>query len=146
MALTSIQSFLRNWKLPVKLIKAVEKNINYLYILNKKSWTDLLLYEVGHETAVSVERIRSVITDPITVDDNVKRIENAILQLPIQSRDHLVITGHDIIQYMNQSPGPWVSKAIIEVEKAIVTNQLENNRSAIKEWLISCKQDFEQNY
>lgn len=146
MAPTSIQTFLRNWKLPVKLIKAVEKNINYLYKLNKKSWTDLLLYEVGHETAVSVERIRSVITDPITVDDNVKRIENAILQLPIQSRDHLAITGHDIIQYMNQSPGPWVSKAIIEVEKAIVTNQLENNRSAIKEWLISCKQDFEQNY
>jgi tRNA nucleotidyltransferase (CCA-adding enzyme) len=142
----SVQSFLRKWKLPVKLIKAVDKNIEYLTIVNEKSWSDFLLYEAGADRAVLVERIRSVMTDPMKLDENVKRIKNSILELPIQNREQLVITGHDVIQYLNKQPGPWVSKAIKEVEKAIISKKLENNKSAIKEWLMRCKLDFEQNY
>jgi tRNA nucleotidyltransferase (CCA-adding enzyme) len=143
---TSISSFLRKWKLPVKIIKAVEKNIHYLTILHNESWSDFLLYEAGYDTAVSVERIRTVMTNTIMLDDNLKKIEESIRQLPIQKRDQLAITGHEVIQYLNQDPGPWVSKAINEVEKAIIFKKLENNRSAIKEWLMRCKQDFEKNY
>lgn len=142
----SVQSFLRKWKLPVKLIKAVEKNIEYLAVVNEQSWSDFLLYEAGTDRAVSVERIRSIMTDPLNLDANVKKIKNSILELPIQHRDQLVITGHDVIQYLNKQQGPWVSKAIKEVEKAIISKKIDNNKSAIKEWLIRCKLDFEQNY
>jgi tRNA nucleotidyltransferase (CCA-adding enzyme) len=142
----SIHSFLRKWKLPVKLIKAVEKNSHFLTVLNEKSWSDILLYEAGYETAVSVERIRSVILNPNALDNNVKRIEQSLRQLPIRSREQLAITGNDLIHWLNRDPGPWVSKTITEVENAIVTKKLENNSSAIKEWLMRCKQDFEQNY
>lgn len=143
---SSIPSFLRKWKLPVKLIRSVEKIIHYLTKLSQKSWNDLLLYEAGYETAVSVERIRAVIINPDKVEENIKKIENDILQLPLQSRDQLAITGHDVIDCINQKPGPWVSIALHEVEKAIITKNLENSSSAIKEWLKECKQDFEQNY
>jgi tRNA nucleotidyltransferase (CCA-adding enzyme) len=142
----SVQTFLRKWKLPVKLIKAVDKNIEYLTIINEQSWSDFLLYEVGSDRAILVERIRSVMTDPLKLDENVKRIKHSFRELPIQHREQLVITGHDVIQYLNKQPGPWVSIAIKEVEKAIISKKLENNRSAIKEWLMRCKLDFGQNY
>jgi tRNA nucleotidyltransferase (CCA-adding enzyme) len=143
---SSIDRFLRKWKLPVKLIKTVEKNIRFLTILQEKSWSELLLYEAGNEAALSVERIRSVMSNPDEMEDKVNKIKTAFSQLPIQSRDQLTISGHDVIQTLNKTPGPWVSKAISEVEKAIITKKLENNSTAIKEWLMRCKQDFEQNY
>lgn len=143
---SSISIFLRKWKLSTKIIKAVEKNIRYLTILNEGQWSDLLLYEAGYETAVSVEWIHSVMTNPSLVESNSRNIKKLIKQLPIKSRDQLAITGHDVIRCLNKEPGPWVSKAITEIEKAVVMNELENNKSAIKEWLMRCKQEFEQNY
>lgn len=143
---SSIDRFLRMWKLPVKHIKAIEKNIRFLTILLEKPWSELLLYEAGYETALSVERIRSVINKPEAINNNVNILKNSFSQLPIQSRDELTITGNDVIQTLNKTPGPWVAKAISEVEKAIVTKKLENNSTAIKGWLMKCKQEFEQNY
>lgn len=143
---SSIASFLRKWKLPVKLIRSVEKIIDLLTKLYDKSWNDLLLYEAGYETAESVERIRTVITNPEKVEENIKKIKNSFLQLPIKNRDQLAISGHDVIECINQKPGPWVSIAIQKIEQAIISKNLENSSSAIKEWLKRCKQDFEQNY
>lgn len=143
---TRIDHFLRKWKLPVKLIKSVEKNIHLLTILQQNPWSDLLLYEAGYETALSVERLRTVMTKPDELKANINEIKHSFSQLPLQSRDQIAVKGHEVIQTLNKTPGPWVSKAISEIEKAIVTKKLANNSSAIKEWLMSCKQDFEQNY
>lgn len=143
---SSINSFLRNWKLPVKLIKTVNKNIHYLSILERESWSDLHLYEAGYSTAISVEKIRLILADSSHFNERIKGIEYSIQCLPIKSRDQLAITGHDIIQYIDKAPGPWVSEVLNEIEKEVVTKKLANNSSAIKEWLIRCKQDFEQNY
>lgn len=143
---TRIDHFLREWKLPVKLIKSVEKNIHLLTILQQNPWSDLLLYEAGYETALSVERLRTVMTNPDELKANINEIKHSFSQLPLQSRDQIAVKGHEVIQTLNKTPGPWVSKAISEIEKAIVTKKLANNSSAIKEWLMSCKQDFEQNY
>lgn len=143
---TRIDHFLREWKLPVKLIKSAEKNIHLLTILQQNPWSDLLLYEAGYETALSVERLRTVMTKPDELKANINEIKHSFSQLPLQSRDQIAVKGHEVIQTLNKTPGPWVSKAISEIEKAIVTKKLANNSSAIKEWLMSCKQDFEQNY
>ncbi|KKI88763.1 hypothetical protein WQ54_30105 [Bacillus sp. SA1-12] len=142
----SVEDFLRKWKLPGKLIKAVKKNIDYLRIIKEKPWSDFLLYEAGDVTAVSVERIYSLMTDPMQIDCNVKKIVNRIQQLPLRSKSQLAVTGHDIIDYLKKQPGPWVSRVILEIEKAIVAKKLENNKSAIKEWLMTCNLDFDQNY
>ncbi|MGM7721945.1 CCA tRNA nucleotidyltransferase [uncultured Metabacillus sp.] len=142
----SVEEFLRKWKLPNKLIKAVKKNIDYLTIVKEKQWSDFLLYEAGVETAVSVERLCTLMIDPKQVEGNVKRIIDRFQQLPIQSKSQLNVTGHDIIDFLKKKPGPWVSKVIFEIEKAIVAKKLENNKSAIKEWLMTCNLDFDQNY
>jgi tRNA nucleotidyltransferase (CCA-adding enzyme) len=85
-------------------------------------------------------------TKPDELKANINEIKHSFSQLPLQSRDQIAVKGHEVIQTLNKTPGPWVSKAISEIEKAIVTKKLANNSSAIKEWLMSCKQDFEQNY
>lgn len=141
---SSVERFLRNWKLPVKLIKLVEKNIHIInQVVKEKSWTDLLLYEAGRDCALSVERIRSILIEPDQLYENVRNVNALLLRLPIQNKSQLDINGHDIIHYLNKKPGPWVSKVISDIEVAIIQKKLENNRSAIKEWLLGCNLDLE---
>ncbi|WP_226666843.1 CCA tRNA nucleotidyltransferase [Metabacillus litoralis] len=143
----SVEEFLRSWKLPVKLIKTVEKNVFLLKrLLEEQPWSELLLYEAGIDSALSTERIRSLLVDSHSLESNLKNVKSAYGNLPIRDRRDIDTTGREIIDYMKKPPGPWVSKMITEIEKAILTNKLENNRSAIKEWLLSCNQNFEQNY
>lgn len=143
----SVEKYLRKWKLPVKLIKIVEKNIRFLMLLQQeKSWTSLLLYEAGFDCALSVERIRSVIDDPNMLNENINAVKNSLHRLPIHNKSQLNITGHELIKIMKKKPGPWVAKLISEIEREIILEKLENERSAIKEWVLKCNQNFEQNY
>lgn len=143
----SVEKYLRKWKLPVKLIKIVEKNIRFLMLLQQeKSWTSLLLYEAGSDCALSVERIRSVIDDPNMVNENINAVKDSLHRLPIHNKSQLDITGHELIKIMKKKPGPWVAKLISEIEKEIILDKLENERSVIKEWVLKCNQNFEQNY
>jgi tRNA nucleotidyltransferase (CCA-adding enzyme) len=144
---TSVEKYLRKWKLPVKLIKIVEKNIRFLMLLQQeKSWTSLLLYDAGSDCALSVERIRSIINEPNVLNENIKVVKDSLHRLPIHNKSQLDITGHDLIEILKKKPGPWVANLISEIEREIVLNKLENERSAIKEWVLKCNQNFEQNY
>jgi len=144
---SSVDVFLRKWKLSNKLIKSVQKNLYFLdLLLQKLEWTDLLLYEAGPDTAVSVERIRSILVHPKTVNANINRVSSLFEQLPIKTKKQLAINGHDLILWLNKEAGPWVSQTMEEVEKAILTKKIENNRLEIKEWLLTCSQNSDQNY
>lgn len=144
---SSVDVFLRKWKLSNKLIKSVQKNLYFFDLLTHKSeWTDLLLYEAGPDTAVSVERIRSILVHPKTLNANIKRVRSSLNQLPIKTKKQLAINGHDLILWLNKEAGPWVAQMIDDVEKAILLKKIENNRSEIKEWLLTCSQDSDQNY
>lgn len=145
MAPNSVESFLRKWKLPVKTIRSAEKYLHFLTKVKDLPWNDLLLYEAGFPGAVSVERLRSVLMDPEYVKTNVSNITKAFRSLPLQHREELEVNGHDIISIMNQKPGPWVSRLISQIEKEIINENIPNEKSAIKEWLIRCKQDFDRN-
>ncbi|MBM7604398.1 tRNA nucleotidyltransferase (CCA-adding enzyme) [Metabacillus crassostreae] len=143
----SVEVFLRSWKLPVKLIKAVEKNLNYLQLLlNGQNWTELLIYEARIDTALSAERIHSLLGECGSLEVNLNNVRSLYKSLPIKDKKDLNISGKEIIEVMNKQPGPWVTKAINAIEIAILKYELENNRVAIKEWLLSCNQNFEQSY
>ncbi|MGQ4664348.1 CCA tRNA nucleotidyltransferase [Metabacillus halosaccharovorans] len=144
---SSVEIFLRKWKLPNKLIKSVQKNLSFLPLqLKNREWTDLLLYEAGLGTAIAVERIRSILLNSQQINENVSKLKGSFNQLPIKTKKEIAVNGHDLIQWINKEPGPWVAKVMEEIEKAILLKRIENKRSEIKEWLSTCSQDFDQNY
>ena len=141
----SIEAFLRGWKLPVKLMKEVQRRIQFIDMLKDKDWDDEQLYDAGDELAVSVERLRVVLMEWTNCNERIRKIQQRFAMLPIKERGELAVTGHDVIKIVKQNPGPWVSVALSKIERAVVTNKVVNERNAIKEWLLTCNQDFDRN-
>jgi len=141
----SIEAFLREWKLPVKLMKEVQRRIQFIDMLKDKDWDDEQLYDAGEEIAMSVERLRVVLMEWTNCNERIRKIQQRFAMLPIKERGELAVTGHDVIKIVKQNPGPWVSVALSKIERAVVTNKVVNERNAIKEWLLTCNQDFDRN-
>ncbi|PMC39396.1 CCA tRNA nucleotidyltransferase [Bacillus sp. UMB0899] len=143
----TIDGFLRKWKLSNKLIKSVQKNLSILdVVLKNPVWTDLLLYKAGPDTAVSVERIRSILINPEQIKENVARVRSSLNLLPITNKSQMAVNGHDLVHWLNKEPGPWLAKMIEEIEKAIILKEVQNKSTEIKEWLLACSRDFDQSY
>ncbi len=135
----NVQSFLKSWKLPNKVIAATDKIVNALRQVLLKGWNQELLFQLGLDYSIQVERVRSVITKE-NVKANVEQIQQQFSYLPIQSREDLVINGNDLIEWYEKKPGPWISSMIATIERSVLNQEVQNDRNAIKEWLFHCKQ------
>ncbi|MFC0271629.1 CCA tRNA nucleotidyltransferase [Metabacillus herbersteinensis] len=146
MEIESIDLFLKEWKLPSKLIQSVVKNVALLHNLRHTDWTSLTLYQAGLITAMQVERVRLTLSLRTDNNDQLMGLETLYNNLPIKARDQLAVSGNDIVKVINQKPGPWISKVLAILEKKVIDGELENEKQAMKEWLLTCKQDFDPNY
>lgn len=133
------ESFLRNWKLPRKVIKKVCKHLELLNCLLEKNWTAFLLYKAGLEDALQLERIRQVLQKEQN-EEALQKLHKSYEQLPIHSRKELAITGNDILNIVPKKPGKWVEEYLTLVEQQVVNGLIENNSGKIKEWLKNCNQ------
>lgn len=58
-------------------------------------------------------------------------------QLPIKSRQDVQVTGHDLIQWFPSFPkGSWIRLTLERIERAILFNELANDKNEIKEWIL----------
>ncbi|APH04628.1 CCA tRNA nucleotidyltransferase [Bacillus weihaiensis] len=136
-----VESFLRQWKLPNKLIRAVHKNLHFLHKrLDHIEWTEILIYEAGEETAKTVELLVSVLHPLREANEMYQIIEAIVKELPILTKKELDITGKEVLDWLNKEPGPWVSKTISQIECAVVKKEIPNQAAAIKEWVLNCNQ------
>jgi tRNA nucleotidyltransferase (CCA-adding enzyme) len=130
-----IKSFLRQWKLPNKVVEQVVQNIACIQNVIQSGWNNRLLYDCGTNSVQQVERILSV----LGFEQEISPYEE-YEKLPIKHRSDLDITGEDLLNWFNQKPGKWVSDLYNKVEDGILENEVENNKGKIKEWLLSCNQ------
>ncbi|MGG3804769.1 CCA tRNA nucleotidyltransferase [Metabacillus fastidiosus] len=141
-----IESFLRSWKLPTKIIKAAGKNNKLLEQLQANDWTKFLLYSAGLKSALEVEKIRLMMNGHNSISNKLAELTEMFHRLPMKSRDELVITGRDILEIISKQAGPWVAELLQEIEMLIVDGRLKNDEREIKEWLYNWKLEFGQNY
>lgn len=64
----------------------------------------------------------------------ISRLKNS---LPISSLKDLAITGNDLIKWCGKKGGPWVKEWLANIEEAVVTGHLDNNREDIKGWFLN---------
>lgn len=94
-----------------------------LYLWRKQhELTDWQLYQYGLSATADVEKSRQRL--------KLSHTEQHILQkqwqgLPIQSREQLPITGHDIIQSANKSAGPWVKSELEWLELQVINREVQ---------------------
>lgn len=58
------------------------------------------------------------------------------VNLPIESKSDLAVSGRDLMDWTDQKPGPWLKEALGEIERRIVFRLLENEKDKIKDWFL----------
>ncbi|MHC0036136.1 CCA tRNA nucleotidyltransferase [Pseudoneobacillus sp. C159] len=131
------KSFLNDWKLSNNKINSVISRLRFLNIRFNREWSELLLYKAGEEISVSTEKIFQVIKG-INENITLKHIKDNYQALPIKNRKEMVVTGEDIMRWVNKDGGPWLREIIESIEEEIVQGNVVNEKEAIREWLTNC--------
>jgi tRNA nucleotidyltransferase (CCA-adding enzyme) len=132
-----VDSFLKQWKLPTKIIKDAAMIVEGLFHLQSYAWSPYFMYKNGKDYTLSIERCYSIL-NCLSVEERVNQRLHEFLSLPLTSRSDLSITGNELMKWGNNQPGPWIAEALTAVEEAILSGELENNQDEIKEWLVQC--------
>ncbi|UOQ85860.1 CCA tRNA nucleotidyltransferase [Gracilibacillus salinarum] len=128
----SISTWKREWKFSNQIKRDSETLYKSVvsYPANSLSWivyqlenhllTDFqFLFQVYHQQQWSVSYLR-------------QQKES----LPIVSRSELAVNGKDIIAlFPNRQKGAWIQEILSAVEKAVVEQEVHNNKTDIREWL-----------
>ncbi|MBO0476842.1 CCA tRNA nucleotidyltransferase [Vagococcus sp. DIV0080] len=132
--INEVTSFLRQWKCSNKLIHHVDKSVTQLIRRDTEEWDILSLYESGEEVISDVEIVRELIGLSSQKDEAL----NIYKELPIKSIRELAVSGKDILNVLEESPGPWLGQLLGHLEKSVVLAQLPNEKEALliegKKW------------
>ncbi|WP_312475802.1 CCA tRNA nucleotidyltransferase [Neobacillus sp.] len=133
----SIETFLRDWRMPIKEIREIQQTLFSLKKRLQQEWSIYDLYNAGYDNILSAEKLYLVITR-IKESDSIKHWLNLYEKLPIKYLSDMNVTGNDLMKWLNKSGGPWLKDTLLKIERAIVEGKLENNKQKIKEWLMAC--------
>jgi tRNA nucleotidyltransferase (CCA-adding enzyme) len=133
----AIEEFLRNWRLPLNEIRTIQKISFYLNKRLDADWTSYDLYSATKEIFLSAEKIHLVIKG-MNDSGSIKYYLNLYEKLPIRNSSEMKLTGNDLMDWYNQSGGPWVKDKLLMVEQAIIEGNVSNDKRVIKEWLLEC--------
>lgn len=122
-----------------KLSNAEKRNIRVLteavQIRQQSFWTPMDYYRYSLETVKTAEYYVSVLKPSIrTIPE--EELKTAMQSLPIGNRADIVVNGNDLISWSGRGGGPWVKEWLNQLEKAIVLNEVKNDREEIREWFL----------
>ncbi|HEX7065691.1 MAG TPA: CCA tRNA nucleotidyltransferase [Bacillales bacterium] len=125
-------TWLRQWKLSNNRINKVISIREAVSLVAEEGWTPLLVYKIGLETALSAERVSSLLHNRAPDLKPIKRISE---NLPVQHRGELAVGGKDLLEWFQRKPGPWVAERIEAIESAVIRREIENDKEAVRAWL-----------
>ncbi|WP_207694996.1 tRNA nucleotidyltransferase (CCA-adding enzyme) [Enterococcus sp. DIV0212c] len=122
-----IRSFMKAWKQSNQTIHDVQQLI---YGLDKRllaDWQPLDLFNLGLESALSVEKLLFYYGQ----NSKLEEVKERYSRLPIRDRKQLAVTGNDLLAYFNKKPGKWLGDMIETIESAVVNEQIPNNKEKL---------------
>lgn len=93
-------------------------------------------YFFDEEILVHAERLVQVLVNgiqPMAIDTIIQSKRS----LPIHSKADLVVTGKDLMNWFSMRGGPWLKKALAEIEMAVLHQKVVNDATKIKEWIMN---------
>ncbi|WP_430533973.1 CCA tRNA nucleotidyltransferase [Listeria rocourtiae] len=124
----NVPSFLRAWKLPTKLIRAVAKAYD---LADKQEWSDYELFATGMHTVELIEKARFVRASETDWGALKLRFES----LPVQSRSEINASGDDVMKWTGKKGGPWLKELLAKLDQAVIELKVKNTQADIKGWV-----------
>lgn len=136
---SNVESFLRSWKQPIKLIRRVKRGLSWLEERLHHNWNLVDLYKAESEIALSTEKLYNLLTGH-AVHTNIDELQKQLKSLPIKERSELQVSGQDLMEWFELKGGPWIEDKLLEIERAVIVGETKNGKEAIREWLFRCNQ------
>jgi tRNA nucleotidyltransferase (CCA-adding enzyme) len=130
-------SFLKEWKLSNQKMKEIERILFFLQKRLLHKWNELTLFQSGKDICVSVERIFHMVNGGKS-EEEIKYLKEKYESLPIKSLGELAVSGQDIMNWRNESGGPWLKELLEKIEHVVLLGIIPNEKEAIREWLFTC--------
>ncbi|WEG11338.1 CCA tRNA nucleotidyltransferase [Pullulanibacillus sp. KACC 23026] len=119
------------FKFSRRLTQSILDLSRFFKIYEKTRLTLFTLYHYEEELLYAADRLGQAIGN----ETRKGQIEALKEQLPIQSRDDLLITGRDLLEWTGLKGGPWVGELLSEIEDEIIKGSLVHSYDAIREWV-----------
>ncbi|MFB5281955.1 CCA tRNA nucleotidyltransferase [Peribacillus sp. Hz7] len=132
-----VSSFLRDWRLPVKQIKAIQRVV--FFADKPSSFVEHVydLFEIGLSEGVQAAKVRAVVHGD-SVSDAEALVRKKYADLVIKDMSELTVGGADLLVWRNVNPGPWLKEYLQMIVTAVLKREVENDKQKIKEWLVQC--------
>ncbi|MDF1996931.1 CCA tRNA nucleotidyltransferase [Peribacillus frigoritolerans] len=129
-----IEEALRAWKVPVKTIRNVQRTIK---LVKSKEPSAIDVFQAGHGITVQAAKVRAALNAG-NVSDAEENAHQRYNELIIKQMSDLAVTGTDLLIWHQEKPGPWVKEYLEKILKAVLNEELRNDKEEIKRWLVKC--------
>lgn len=129
-----IEEALRAWKLPLKTIRNVQRTIK---LVKSKEQSAFDVFQAGHGITVQAAKVRAALNAG-NVSDAEENAHQRYNDLIIKQMSDLAVTGTDLLIWHQEKPGPWVKEYLEKILKAVLNEELRNDKEEIKRWLVKC--------
>ncbi|WHY95756.1 CCA tRNA nucleotidyltransferase [Peribacillus simplex] len=128
-----LEKALREWKLPLKTIRNVQRTIQLVKI--EPSAIDV--FQAGLGVTVQAAKVKAALSGG-NVSNAEENAHQSYNELIIKQMSDLAVTGTDLLNWHQEKPGPWVKEYLEKILKAVLNEELRNDKEEIKRWLVKC--------
>lgn len=139
-----VEDFLTGWKLPKKIIKSAVENLMLMEKVQQYGWQREYVYRAGLERSLEAHHVMYVLG--VDEETSKQKIHELYENLPIHRLKEIVFDGHDLMELAGGKRGKWISEILSDMEMAIIHEEIENERAALKEWVYNWLQKYDPNY
>ncbi|HDZ6325078.1 TPA: CCA tRNA nucleotidyltransferase [Staphylococcus aureus] len=132
---------------PLKLSNRQVKDINqYIQIMNAlpsiitKEQLKMFVYDYDTNLIKNVMVAADVLKandiqghEPLIV--NLQTIDETLHRLPMHNRKDMMVNGGVLMAHLNAKSGPWLKDVLRQIEIAIVTGKVSNEKTEILKWV-----------
>lgn len=140
--LISIPTWIKEWKASNQMKKEAIALYEAIIYYEKHDVDAMLLYQLDLAYIPTFTTLLRKLFSVQHITETSLRRRKA--QLPIQSRQDVQVTGHDLIQcFPSFQKGSWIRLTIEKIEREILLGKLANDKNEIKEWILCHPPDID---
>ncbi|MFJ7745963.1 CCA tRNA nucleotidyltransferase [Peribacillus sp. NPDC097295] len=133
----NIEASLREWKLPVKTIRSIQRILQLVKKEPTFEASTLEVFKAGQIHAVQAAKVKAIVNDRNVLEaEELMKLMHESLSLTHMS--DLAVSGEDLLTWHKEKPGPWVKKYLEQILVAVLNSEIKNEKGEIKEWLNTC--------
>ncbi|MDF9760795.1 tRNA nucleotidyltransferase (CCA-adding enzyme) [Peribacillus simplex] len=132
-----MEEALRAWKLPLKTIRNVQRIIKLVKKEPSFENSTIDVFQAGQGITVQAAKVKAALTGG-NVTDAEENAHHRYNELIIKDMSDLAVKGTDLLIWHQEKPGPWVKEYLEIILKAVLNEELRNDKEEIKRWLEKC--------